>query len=315
MLDTSLANSPDAVCQALERLEKERPHLKPILEAVGGLLRARAELAEQVSGMEPPDGESGEIDPARFAAGVPIAPRSEMHFEPPMVRRILGRVLAVMAEGLPAVRPVAETIRSALCDSALLADLLGAAMAGHESRITLAARDMGVSTDILSMVLEETARPIAIANARRIAPRISTMKWGKGHCPVCGSPPEMGVITPDGAQRQLACSFCGHRWRYPRTACPFCSGASEDPAEFYYIEGQEAERGESCQTCKCYLPVFDIRQAVSFTPDVAVLGLLPLEILLQEKGFRRGAASWLVREAIQFNSSFRAPGDPGAIPH
>jgi FdhE protein len=315
MLDTPLANSPDAVCQALERLEKERPHLKPILEAVGGLLRARAELAEQVSGMEPPDGESGEIDPARFAAGVPIAPRSEMHFESSMVRRILGRVLAVMAEGLPAVRPVAETIRSALCDSALMVDLLGAVMAGQVLRLTTAARDMGVPMDILHIVLEETARPLAIAQARGIAPRVSAMPWAKGYCPVCGSPPEMGVITADGGRRLLVCSFCCHCWLYPRTACPFCSSSSEGPLEFYYIEGQEAERGEGCGTCKRYLPVFDIRQAVSFTPDVAAVGLLALEMLLQEKGFSRGADSWLVREAINFSRSSAAPRDSAPAPH
>jgi FdhE protein len=186
-------------------------------------------------------------------------------------------------------------------------------MTGQDRRLTLAARGMGVSADILRMVLEETARPIAIAHARRIAAHVSAMKWDKGYCPVCGSPPEMGVITADGGRRLLACSFCCHCWRYPRTACPFCTGKSAGPPEVYYIEGQEAERGEGCRTCRHYLPVFDIRQAVSFTPDVAVLGLLPLEMLLQDKGFGRGADSWLVREAINFSPSFKGPGDPASV--
>jgi len=43
--------------------------------------------------------------------------------------------------------------------------------------------------------------------------------------------------------------------------------------------------------------------------------LLALEMLLQEKGFSRGADSWLVREAINFSRSSAAPRDSAPAPH
>lgn len=110
-----------------------------------------------------------------------------------------------------------------------------------------------------------------------------------GLCPVCGSQPVLGAIQSGGAEqglRYLVCSLCASEWHVVRVKCTSC--ASTESVSYLYIEGgNDAVRAECCDQCKTYLKIlyFDKDNYMeSIADDLATLAL---DILVDEKGFRR----------------------------
>ena len=85
----------------------------------------------------------------------------------------------------------------------------------------------------------------------------------------------------------MRCSLCAHEWRFARLVCPLCEHEGPKQMELSFVAGSEHDRAEVCHACKCYLLSVDLRQrAHEFVPDVSEIGLLHLDMLAQEKGFR-----------------------------
>ena len=109
---------------------------------------------------------------------------------------------------------------------------------------------------------------------------------------VAGKQEDSEFLKNYGGQRWLRCSLCGMSWRFKRVACPECG--TEEPAdlEFFTIAGRDHEKAHACKKCKRYLVGLDVRELVDVPdPDVAVLGMLPLDILVQDKGYAPLAAT------------------------
>ena len=71
--------------------------------------------------------------------------------------------------------------------------------------------------------------------------------WLRSYCPTCGSLPAMAQLlmgSDPGRLRRLCCGCCGTRWRYRRTACPFCQKEDDHRLTSVVIEGEEALRIE-----------------------------------------------------------------------
>ena len=115
-------------------------------------------------------------------------------------------------------------------------------------------------------------------------------KWLRATCPTCGSPPSMAQLggSDPGRMRLLSCGGCGTRWRYSRTACPFCGNDDRKLASLS-VEGEAGLRIDSCESCQGYLKTYDGES------DEAVLLLdwtsLHLDVLAHDRGLKRLAAS------------------------
>lgn len=114
--------------------------------------------------------------------------------------------------------------------------------------------------------------------------------WQRNHCPLCGSLPAMAQLVgvDPGRVRFLACGCCGTRWRYRRTACPFCEGDSHKIL-VVAVEGEGGLRIDHCESCRGYLKTW-VGQGGE---DVMLADWtsLHLDVLAQDRGLVRSAPS------------------------
>jgi len=109
-----------------------------------------------------------------------------------------------------------------------------------------------------------------------------------GECPVCGSPPVSGLVSPGGTKfghRHLHCSLCATSWRYTRVRCVHCG--STDKISFRNLAGTSYLRAECCDICQGYSKVFYLENARTVEPLADDLASLGLDVLVGEAGFSR----------------------------
>ena len=144
------------------------------------------------------------------------------------------------------------------------------------------------SPDVLAQFFPSAfLQPIAefLANALPMPPFT-----GAGHrCPLCASPPLLGVLRPegDGGKRFLLCSFCGREWEFRRILCAACGEEDEQKLPVYVAEQLPHIRVESCDTCKVFLRSIDLTKDGNAVPIVDDLAALPLTLWAHEQGYSR----------------------------
>jgi FdhE protein len=135
------------------------------------------------------------------------------------------------------------------------------------------------------------------AMARSIAPIVRAFdarrdeeRWLRAYCPTCGAPPAMAqLIGSDPARlRLLACGSCTTRWRFHRTACPFCE-RDEQKIAVVTIESEPRLRIDSCEPCRAYLKTYASQgEEAIFLADWTSLHL---DVIARDRGLIRRAAS------------------------
>ena len=115
-------------------------------------------------------------------------------------------------------------------------------------------------------------------------------RWQRSQCPVCGALPAMAQLVgvDPGRMRFLACGCCTSRWRYRRTACPFCEDDSQR-LQVLAVEGEGGLRLDHCLLCRGYLKTY----AGQGNEDVMLADWtsLHLDVLAHDRGLERKAAS------------------------
>lgn len=110
-----------------------------------------------------------------------------------------------------------------------------------------------------------------------------------GLCPVCGSPPVVGLIRSGGAERglrYLVCSLCASEWHVVRIKCSHC--ASTKDVKYLFIDGaNDAIKAECCGDCKTYLKILYLDQDNQMESLADDLATLALDMLVDEQGFQR----------------------------
>jgi FdhE protein len=113
---------------------------------------------------------------------------------------------------------------------------------------------------------------------------------GDGACPACGGPPVASMVVGwKGAHgtRFCGCALCGTLWHVVRIKCTLCG--STKGIGYEEIEGAPLVKAETCDECRGYVKILHQHKEMDVDPiadDVASLGL---DLLLREKGYRRGA--------------------------
>ena len=109
-----------------------------------------------------------------------------------------------------------------------------------------------------------------------------------GQCPVCGSPPVAGIVSPGGTKfghRHLHCSLCATAWRYVRARCVHCG--STEKISSRQIAGTSYLRAECCENCHGYSKVFYLEKAKPLEPMADDLASLGLDLMVGEEGYAR----------------------------
>lgn len=122
----------------------------------------------------------------------------------------------------------------------------------------------------------------------KTAVNMDDMFWGDGRCPVCSAKPSLSLLEKE-AQRKYFCSFCGTSGTYKRIGCPAC--LTEDPRDITIItlEGEDGMRADTCEKCRSYVKTFDGSVTEGNSMDLLDIMSIPLDIVVQEKGFKRQA--------------------------
>ncbi len=115
--------------------------------------------------------------------------------------------------------------------------------------------------------------------------------WEKGECPICGFPPDMGILRGEGGKLYLHCAICGHEWKYKRMACAFCGNDLQEELKYLEIEGDEVHKIYLCHLCKKYLKVIDSRslpEGFHIFLDLEELTSLHLDVIADQQGYSPG---------------------------
>lgn len=108
-------------------------------------------------------------------------------------------------------------------------------------------------------------------------------------CPACGSHPVASLVRGGGSGRglrYLVCSLCGGEWHAVRIQCTAC--ATTRGISYLSIEGAtDAVKAECCEECKTYLKILYADKDPRVEPWADDLATLALDMLVDERGYRR----------------------------
>ncbi len=105
-------------------------------------------------------------------------------------------------------------------------------------------------------------------------------------CPHCSSPPQLGILKPqgDGQALYLACALCRHEWLFSRRHCPNCESESISFATAPQLPGYQTL---TCDTCKIYLHILEQTKLPGLIPEADEIAAQPLDIWAIENGYRK----------------------------
>jgi FdhE protein len=150
-----------------------------------------------------------------------------------------------------------------------------------------------------SVPIETLAEHVFVAAAlqvhfARLASRLDAeglVPVGDGACPACGGPPVASMVVGwKGAHgtRFCGCALCATFWHVVRIKCTLCG--STKGIGYEEIDGSGGiVKAETCDACRGYVKILQQHKQVDvdvIADDVASLGL---DLLVREKGYRRGA--------------------------
>jgi FdhE protein len=148
----------------------------------------------------------------------------------------------------------------------------------------MAAASPDSSDEALDQVLALAMRPWLTRCAEVLQQRADLALWTHPHCALCGSEPDLAVITP-AAERHLICGRCALRWKYESLTCPFCRNSDRSRiTSFATPDGQY--RVYACDQCRRYLKAYDGRHATRpVMPLVDSVATLPLDAYAMQRGY------------------------------
>lgn len=110
--------------------------------------------------------------------------------------------------------------------------------------------------------------------------------WPEGKCPLCNSSPSMSSIkTEEG--KTLYCSFCEIRGHWHRIGCPHCQNKDGNKLDIITAEEEKGFSAVLCNECKSYTKAADGDFLNDYSPELLDIISLPLDVIAQEKGYRR----------------------------
>jgi FdhE protein len=114
---------------------------------------------------------------------------------------------------------------------------------------------------------------------------------GRAACPVCGGPPQVGVLrsdsSADGGGRALVCATCSTNWPVRRIVCPHCGEEDERRLGYFHTSEVDHVRIDACATCRRYLKTIDLTRLGIAVPVVDEVASGALDIWAQERGYTK----------------------------
>jgi len=151
------------------------------------------------------------------------------------------------------------------------------------------AKSLEIDKKVLLFMAHGSIRPSLSLCAEQLATYTDKdILWGKGYCPVCGSPPAISILRGEG-ERFLFCSFCDHEWHSQRIYCPFCENKDQKTLHYFFSKEEEEYRVDVCDQCRKYIKTIDARNIKRpVYPFIEQVTTLHLDMLAQNQGLQSG---------------------------
>lgn len=270
----------------LTRLTRQHPHSAAVLKAFAPLLDAQNILAGTLAPPAIPP-----LDRAAFALGKAwldtVDADPDLYLDAPLLRGAPKKIAAAAGKGLPEIKEQCKALGALLeKDAALTRELALFNLRKTPGKIAAFAQQHGCNPDVAALI----SLHLAAAAARRVERAAAVYvlpAWQRGYCPICGSRPHGSCLREKEGRRFLQCSLCRHEWPFSRTTCPACNQDSPQELPLFFLEERKYERAEGCNICKHYLLGVDMRELAGNDPlELYLLCMMPLDLLMQEKGFK-----------------------------
>lgn len=279
----------ESIARDVDRLRRQRPHVRAFVDPFLGLLLARPSLVA-VLACQAGDRPAPVADPARLGLGACLSPRDEFPLEASALRRSFEVLEPVLAAGFRELRSDLLAIGRAVAkEEGFLTGLARAVLGDRRQVVVRAAGSLGVDVRVLGFFGVQIVTPLAMARGRRLGGLVADTIWNRGYCPVCGSWP--GILRRAAGGGEMTCSCCATTWRFTRRECPFCE-APGPSGQVYAVPGFDAEQVMVCRRCNHYLAILEDGALSGYAPEVAALALAPLELLARQHGHVPAAVDW-----------------------
>ena len=262
----------------LEKLKKQRPEYRPVLDLQSALERIIWDgfPATVSAAIEFPDIET------TLKAGRPLFKASRLPLDLLGSFEILlgfSGVKAPNQAGFDAVMEYLASEQSVFNQAAMfITD-------GRDSDLRRMAERNDLDQEILSFLVRTALKPAFKAVNLAAENLIFECEWKQGFCPLCGSEPDMARLEAEGA-RTLHCGLCGCEWSFPRLECPYCRTIDSDQLSYLFFEDEPGYRVYTCLECKRYIITVDAGARSDPAPlDLEKLTVMHFDMLASSRGF------------------------------
>ena len=284
-----LAESDRAIADDIERLRRERPHVRAFVDPFLGVLLARRPLIDALVAAAPP-GPLPCADPVRLGQGACLEPRDEFPLDRAALRRSFETLHLVLAASFRDCRTDLLNLgQVAEQEPEFLSEAVGRLLADQRSALAALGHSCGVDPRVLGFWCVQLVTPLAQARGRQLGGLAAGTAWNRGYCPVCGSWPGYAVRESGGLA--MTCSFCAASWRFTRRECPYCE-APGPSGQVYVVPGHDTERVAACRRCNHFLGERAADSLPGLNPEAAALALAPLELLARQHGHVPATMDW-----------------------
>jgi len=122
----------------------------------------------------------------------------------------------------------------------------------------------------------------------------------------------------EGGKRILVCHRCETRWPFRRIVCPFCGNDDHKLLGYLTLAGEESGEGaeggagarvrlDTCDSCRTYLKVVDLRVGGTIFPEIEDLLTPRHDLAASQQGYRRQGPNIL---GVRMEGPARG-GEPG----
>jgi FdhE protein len=238
---------------------------------------------------------SGDILSVKQKERFPLITRADFTVDIKASEALLREICQLVGEANKLLADAGVKLMDALNKGTVYAsDLFSKTLSEDDIYFDETAKSLGIDKEVLLFMAHGSIRPSLFLYADQLAIYLDkNTPWGKGYCPVCGSPPALSILRGEG-ERFLCCSFCDHEWPSRRIYCPFCENKDQKTLHYLFSEEEEGYRVDVCDQCKRYIKTIDTRKIEHHMyPFVEQVTTLHLDMIAQNQGLQSGHPVWL----------------------
>ena len=257
----------DQITKAAESLKELRPAYGAILDFYKQIFIAQEDSKDKI-----------QIDPIQISEEMlsikadeefPLVNLSEFAIDTKASKMLLIKICGITKESSGDMASSARTILKAIdAEEFDLDSLFFGLLEEDDSIFEKTAKKHAIKKGDLAFIVYNSIKPSLSLCAEQLSAYLDKDKpWGKGYCPICGSPPGLSMFQGEG-ERFLFCSFCWYKWASNRIFCPFCDNTDTKTLNYFFSEDEKEYRVDLCDKCKKYIKTIDTRKTerIIYTP-------------------------------------------------